>query len=153
MLRLYAGATLLTPLTSADPALVKGAFVTYSRTYVVNNISISGPLRIEFGLGANVNGQQLNTDHVTLTKNMLGASDNCPGVTSTATLNGNPVTAATQFAVGNNTVVWTATDAAGNTATCNQTVTVTDNQPPTITCPGPITVCGPGAVPRQILLL
>ena len=147
VLRLYAGATLLTPVTSADPALVKGAFVTYSRTYVVNNISISGPLRIEFGLGANVNGQQLNTDHVTLTKNMLGASDNCPGVTSTATLNGNPVTAATQFAVGNNTVVWTATDAAGNTATCNQTVTVTDNQPPTITCPGPITVCGPGAVP------
>ncbi len=147
VLRLYAGATLLTPVASANPALVQGAFVTYSRTYVVNNISISGPLRIEFGLGANVNGQQLNTDHITLTKNALAASDNCSGVTTVATFNGNPVTAATQFALGINTVLWTATDGAGNTATCNQTVTVTDNQPPTLTCPGPITVCGPTGVP------
>ncbi len=147
VLRLYAGATLLTPVASADPALVKGAFVTYSRTYVVNNISISGPLRIEFGLGANINGQQLNTDHITLTKNALAASDNCSGVTTVATFNGNPVTAATQFALGSNTVLWTATDGAGNTTTCNQTITVTDNQAPTLTCPGPITVCGPTGVP------
>ncbi|MBL7796610.1 MAG: HYR domain-containing protein, partial [Saprospiraceae bacterium] len=36
---------------------------------------------------------------------------------------------------GNTTVTWTATDASGNTETCQQTVTVTDNEPPTITCP------------------
>src|SRR5690606_10214875 len=32
-------------------------------------------------------------------------------------------------------VVWTATDASGNSRTCIQQVTVTDNTPPSITCP------------------
>jgi hypothetical protein len=39
------------------------------------------------------------------------------------------------YPLGNTTVVWTATDAAGKTATCGQTVTVVDNQPPILTCP------------------
>ncbi|OWY24852.1 hypothetical protein C7N43_15525, partial [Sphingobacteriales bacterium UPWRP_1] len=43
------------------------------------------------------------------------------------------------YPVGTTTVTWTATDAAGNTATCSQTVTVTDNQPPTAVCPSNIT--------------
>jgi len=61
----------------------------------------------------------------------LGApqySDNCTGVTVT---NDAPET----FPVGTTTVTWTATDAAGNTATATQTVTVVDNQQPVITCP------------------
>ena len=37
---------------------------------------------------------------------------------------------------GNTTVTWTATDASGNTNTCQQTVTVVDNQAPTLTNPG-----------------
>ncbi len=41
----------------------------------------------------------------------------------------------TIYPIGNTTVTWTATDAVGNSATCNQTVTVVDNQPPTVTCP------------------
>lgn len=41
---------------------------------------------------------------------------------------------------GNTTVTWTATDASGNTETCQQTVTVTDNQPPTVICPSNQTV-------------
>jgi len=44
------------------------------------------------------------------------------------------------FPFGNTTVTWTATDAAGNTTTCNQTVTVNDNEAPSISCPGNITV-------------
>ncbi|WP_220763206.1 HYR domain-containing protein, partial [Flavobacterium sp. UMI-01] len=39
------------------------------------------------------------------------------------------------FPLGNTTVTWTVTDAAGNSATATQTVTVTDNVNPTITAP------------------
>jgi streptogramin lyase len=44
------------------------------------------------------------------------------------------------FPVGSTTITWTATDAAGNTATCEQTVTVNDTEAPVITCPEDITV-------------
>ncbi len=137
VLKLYAGATLLTPIASNSPALVKGSFVSYTRTYLINNNAISGPLRIEFGIDANTNGQQLNTDHITLSKTL--AIDNCAIATVIPTLNGNPVTAATQFPVGNNTVIWTATDTASNTVTCNQTITVNDTQAPMISCQADIT--------------
>jgi hypothetical protein len=40
-----------------------------------------------------------------------------------------------QFPVGNNIVIWTATDACGNSATCTQNVVIADTQLPTITCP------------------
>ena len=45
----------------------------------------------------------------------------------------------TTYPLGNTTVIWTVTDAAGNSATANQTVTVTDTIPPSITCPANIT--------------
>src|SRR5208337_3939645 len=40
------------------------------------------------------------------------------------------------FNTGVTTVTYTVYDAAGNSATCNYTVTITDTQNPTITCPG-----------------
>ena len=52
------------------------------------------------------------------------------------------------FPTGTTTIVYTATDAAGNTATGVQLVTVTESPavPPTITAPGDVTVfTGPGA--------
>lgn len=44
------------------------------------------------------------------------------------------------FAVGTTPVTATATDAAGNSATCSFTITVEDRESPTITCPANITV-------------
>jgi len=54
------------------------------------------------------------------------ASDNCGAFV------GN--NAPSSFPVGTNFVVWTASDASGNSSTCTQQVVVVDNQPPVITC-------------------
>jgi len=53
--------------------------------------------------------------------------DNCAGTTFT---NNAPLI----FSTGNTTVVWTATDASGNSSTCNQIVTVTDTEDPVANC-------------------
>ncbi len=73
-------------------------------------------------------------------------SDNCPGQTSVPRLGSSIVVGTTQFAVGNNTVIWTVTDASNNIATCAQTVTVLDNQNPTISCPAAVSVNANAAV-------
>ena len=39
------------------------------------------------------------------------------------------------YLLGTTTITWTATDQAGNSVTCVETVTVFDNEPPTIICP------------------
>jgi hypothetical protein len=44
------------------------------------------------------------------------------------------------FPIGYTLVQYTATDAAGNTATCNFDVQVDDNQAPVITCPASLGV-------------
>ncbi|WP_217179230.1 HYR domain-containing protein [Gillisia limnaea] len=62
------------------------------------------------------------------------ATDNCDvSVEQTAGL-----TSGSQFPIGVSTVEFTATDASGNTSTCNFTITITDNDPPTILCPANI---------------
>jgi hypothetical protein len=62
-------------------------------------------------------------------------NDNCPGTTILNNFNSAATLAGAQFPKGVTTVTWTATDAAGLTATCSFTITVTDNQPPSVTCP------------------
>ncbi|MES2800793.1 MAG: HYR domain-containing protein [Bacteroidota bacterium] len=60
-------------------------------------------------------------------------SDNC----SVASVTNNGLVT---YPLGITTVTWTVVDAAGNLATCAQTVTVLDTQLPTITCPANVTV-------------
>jgi hypothetical protein len=51
------------------------------------------------------------------------------------------------FPIGNTTVEWTATDASGNSSTCEQTITVVEECPPlTITASGPTVICPGGSV-------
>ncbi|WP_041264051.1 T9SS C-terminal target domain-containing protein [Bernardetia litoralis] len=66
-------------------------------------------------------------------------NDNCgnPTITNNAPL---------VFPSGNTNVVWTATDAAGNTASATQIVTVVDNQNPIITAPTNVNVSCPADV-------
>lgn len=53
---------------------------------------------------------------------------------STLTLNGSNVVNYTCADVGLDTVVLTATDVSGNTASCNAVITVRDVTPPSVTC-------------------
>jgi hypothetical protein len=75
------------------------------------------------------------------------ATDNCPGVTKSYTLSGATTgtgattLAAVAFNTGVTTVVWKATDAAGNTTTCSFTVTINDGALPIVTHPSNRTVC------------
>jgi hypothetical protein len=62
-------------------------------------------------------------------------TDNCPGVTSSAT-----PPSGSFFDVGTTTVNVYASDAAGNTDVCSFTVTVLDTEAPEASCPGDITV-------------
>ncbi len=53
------------------------------------------------------------------------------------------------LAVGTHLILWTATDSAGNTSTCQQTVTVVDTQAPSFnSCPQDIAIC-PGIITFQ----
>ena len=63
--------------------------------------------------------------------------DNC-GVVNTTQQQGNG--SGTFFGVGSSSIVFNATDAAGNWQTCSFSVTVIDNEGPSITCPGNIVV-------------
>jgi hypothetical protein len=65
------------------------------------------------------------------------ATDNCGG---TPTITSSPVLPATFTGAGAHSILWTATDASGNTATCTQTVTLRDLTPPAITCPANVTL-------------
>lgn len=64
-------------------------------------------------------------------------SDNCPGAVISNDYN-NTNDASDTYPVGTTTVLWTAVDLEGNSATCTMEVTVTDDEFPVITCPGDI---------------
>jgi hypothetical protein len=66
---------------------------------------------------------------------IASATDNCPG----ATILCSPASGSA-FPVGTSPVTCTATDAAGNTATCSFNVTVNDTEAPVAICPPNITV-------------
>jgi|GEM_PF-1142410 len=62
----------------------------------------------------------------------ITATDNCPGVVITFV---SGMASGSFFPVGVTTIVYRATDAAGNSVTCSFTITVRDTQKPNITCP------------------
>ena len=112
--------------TSTDGS---GNFVTCTQTVTVEDIenpTISCPAPII-----------INTDFGQCTATAaIGAAtgtDNCgiPAIANDAPAN---------FPIGNTTVTWTSTDAAGNFVTCTQLVTVEDNENPTLVCPVAITM-------------
>ncbi len=74
------------------------------------------------------------------------ATDNCPGV---GAISRTGVPSGNNFPVGTTTVTYSVTDAHGNSASANQTVTVTDNTVPVISCPANIVIeptCPTGAI-------
>ncbi|MFN5032397.1 MAG: beta strand repeat-containing protein, partial [Flavobacteriia bacterium] len=146
------GATTATGLTTLDGVVFTGTTtVTWTATDVNGLTSTCGfditVIDSEFPV-ISVCGPGVNTSVTadagvcTHTNNSTSwdivASDNCAftvdyalsGVTSgTGTsLNGVP------FNLGTTTVLWTATDGAGNATTCTFDITVTDDEDPTITC-------------------
>ncbi|MBC7846533.1 MAG: HYR domain-containing protein, partial [Flavobacterium sp.] len=93
---------------------------------------------------ANTNADGTGNCTTTVSLGTPTATDNCTtagNFTFIAKVGGSVINPATYlFGTGTTTVVWTATDQAGNVSVpCNQTVTVTDNEAPLITCPGNIT--------------
>jgi hypothetical protein len=61
-------------------------------------------------------------------------NDNCSVAGFTNDYNGT-ADATDIYPVGTTTITWTVVDLAGNSATCEMTITVTDDEAPTITCP------------------
>ncbi|MGM5470095.1 HYR domain-containing protein, partial [Flavobacteriaceae bacterium LMO-SS05] len=72
--------------------------------------------------------------------NPTASSDNCSGFSVSNNFNGTNSLNGAQFPVGTTTVIWTVTDSAGLTSTCQYNIVVVDNQDPVVTCPGNITV-------------
>jgi uncharacterized repeat protein (TIGR01451 family) len=66
-------------------------------------------------------------------------TDNCPGVIFTNNFTGGS-DASGIYSVGLTEVVWTATDASGNTAICTQLITVVDAEAPVLSCPPDVAV-------------
>lgn len=128
----------------ADPAGVNPRVITVNVTVVDDeNPAITCPANQNVNTTAGVCTAPVN--------NLAPAafSDNCavttltwsaPGATPAASgMSGiNNVTAT--FPLGPTTVTFTATDAAGLTATCSFDVNVIDNEMPSITCPADLTV-------------
>jgi hypothetical protein len=78
-----------------------------------------------------------------LTSVNLGTASAIDNVDGAVTVTANPTG---PFAVGQHTVIWSATDSAVNTASANQQVVVTDTTPPVITPPADIVVQATGAL-------
>jgi hypothetical protein len=70
--------------------------------------------------------------------NPVGFGDNCAGTTIKNNFNNSNSLANVLLPKGNNTIIWTATDVSGNTASCNITIKVEDHENPAITCPANI---------------
>ena len=67
---------------------------------------------------------------------MATAADNCGATVAGVRSDAKPLS--DPYPTGVTTIIWTATDAAGNRVSCTQTITVNDTEEPVITCPADI---------------
>ena len=73
-------------------------------------------------------------------RSLATQTDNCSSGAGITVVQAPLAGSASFTAPGNRTIMLTATDEAGNSASCSFTLTVTDVTPPTISCPQPITL-------------
>jgi HYR domain len=143
--------------TPADPRIIlrtfratdaAGNFSESVQTITVTDgtaPTITAPAAVTANTGPGATSCDTVVDNATL--GTASAQDNCAGVTVTRSPSGNT------FPVGSTTVIWTATDWAGNTATAEQTVIVNDNTAPVLTPPANVTAfTGPGATSCDTLV-
>lgn len=89
-------------------------------------------------------GTDAGRSYATVDPGTATGDDDNPGVTVAGVRSdGQPLVG--QYPLGTTTITWTATDAAGNTATATQTVQVSDREPPVLALPAPITVTATSA--------
>ncbi len=108
---------------------VEGLTATASQTVTVNDNerpSLTMPADISKGNDPGLGSAVIAAGSAT-------AKDNCPELTVSHVRSDGATDG--PFAVGLTTVTWTATDAAGNTATATQSIIVRDIEAPTITVP------------------
>ncbi|MET0623436.1 MAG: HYR domain-containing protein, partial [Pyrinomonadaceae bacterium] len=103
--------------------------------------TITAPANITVGTGADGTGCSVGLDDSEL--GQPDVNDDCPA--SVTVTHSTPPGGA--YPVGTTTVTWTATDAAGNSATATQTVTVVDDTKPIIVAPADATYTCLSAVP------
>ena len=125
--------------TSHDSTGAEIGSASCTQTITVNNASddttapvITCPANITRGNDAGQCSAAVNVGTATATDNC----DSSPDVVGTRSDN-QPLSAA--YPKGTTTITWTATDAAGNHSSCQQTVTVNDTESPIISCPANMT--------------
>lgn len=77
---------------------------------------------------------------------MATATDNCDNNPAIMGVRSDSQPLTDGYPKGMTTITWTATDAAGNHSSCQQTITVIDTEPPTISCASDLIVDFDGAV-------
>jgi uncharacterized repeat protein (TIGR01451 family) len=136
--------------SSSSPKVIKRTFTatdghgnSASATQTITVIdntppTISAPADVVLHTGPDATSCGVTVANLDATLGTASASDNCAGATSVRS----GVPAGNVFPLGDTTITYTATDAAGNTTSASQKVTVVDNTPPTITLSGanPMTV-------------
>jgi gliding motility-associated-like protein len=131
-----AGVTFNSGITTVLWTAVDGSMNTSTCSFTVeveDNQApiISGcPTNLVVGTDNGVCGAIVNWSVPTFT-------DNC-GAAMTSNYNSGQF-----FPTGTSTVIYTVTDAVGNTSICSFTITVNDNELPTLACPAPIESCDP----------
>jgi len=120
---------------------------TQAVTVIDNTVPVvTPPAAVTLFTGAGATSCGVTVSNLNATLGTGSATDNCPGV---GAVSRSGVPAGNVFPVGQTTLTYSATDAAGNTGSATQVVTVVDNTPPQISCPASITLeptCPTGAI-------